>query len=140
MDLIIQTLHFAGELVNGLDEILNDIVVGALLLRFAKEDLCLGGCLPHGDPNRVKLTGIHEASSNSCCKILTTGRLSPQSGTTRMPKMRDHLPKPGTFNQAPGLPERWSRLAALESNALTGVPCYVRLQPSPHGVATGQGR
>jgi hypothetical protein len=91
MDLIIQTLHFAGELVDGLDEILNDIEVGALLLRFAKEDLCFGGCLPHGDPNRVKLAGIREASSNSCCKILTTGRLSWQSGATRTPKMRDHL-------------------------------------------------
>jgi hypothetical protein len=46
--------------------------------------------LPHGDPNRIKLAGIHEASSNSCCKILTTGRLSRQSGATRTPKIRDH--------------------------------------------------
>jgi hypothetical protein len=91
MDLVIQALHFAGEFVDGLDEVLDDIVVGALLLRFAKKDLSLGGSLPHGDPNRIKLAGIHEASSNSCCKILTTGRLSWKSGATRMPKMRDHL-------------------------------------------------
>ena len=52
MDLIIQALHFAGGLVDGLDEVLDDIVVGALLLRFAKEELCLGGSLPHRGPQR----------------------------------------------------------------------------------------
>src|ERR1700690_294822 len=106
MDLVIQALHFAGEFVDGLDEVLDDIVVGALLLRFAKKDLCLGGSLPHGDPNRIKLAGIHEASSNSCCKILTTGRLSWESEQPGCRKSGITCAKPGTFNQALGLPGR----------------------------------
>lgn len=37
VNLIIQALHLAGEFVDGLDQVLKDIVVRALLLRLAKK-------------------------------------------------------------------------------------------------------
>jgi hypothetical protein len=37
--LVIEALHFAGKFVDGLDEVLNDIVVRALLLRLAKKNI-----------------------------------------------------------------------------------------------------